>query len=122
MTFNNILASWIPILDLFQRSQSLDQALKYQDIVRFLTEKVSCSFIDRLLASLSDEGANEGSATGQGFLNDDTFAEHLESANSKSIKEILRVPMMLAAMGGQNQLLTEFMVSRIQILSTEIAG
>ena len=96
--------------------------MKYQDIVQFLTEKVSCSFIDRLLASLSDEGVNEDSAIGQGFLNDDTFAEHLESANSKSIKEILRVPMMLAAMGGQNQLLMEFMVSKMQVVSTEIAG
>ena len=83
-----------------------------------MTEKVSCAFLDRMLAAMSQDTSQNGGS----FLNEDTFAEHLESANSKSIKEILRMPLILAAMGGQNQLLTESLATKIQSLIGEITG
>jgi hypothetical protein len=47
------------------------------------------------------------------FLNDDTFSEHLESANFKSIKEILIPPMTLIAMSGNCKGLSDMIVSSI---------
>jgi len=36
------------------------------------------------------------------LLYEDSFSEMLESSNSKLIKEVLRIPILLAVLGGDN--------------------
>ena len=62
--------------------------------MKFVSEKISCFFIEQTCSQIGEE---ESSAS---FKDDDTFIEHLESANTKSIKEIVRMPVALAAMSG----------------------
>ena len=45
------------------------------------------------------------------FMGDDTFSEHIESANFKSIKEILEPPMKLVAMSGNYRGMVEMLES-----------
>lgn len=103
--FNNIISSWLPILDQFQRCTTMEEAQKYQQIVDFVTEKVSCGFVKLLVGQLGSLEAGE-----VGFNNDDTLIEHLETTNTKSIKEILRLPIALSAAAGNTLPLAEFLV------------
>ena len=43
------MSSWLPILDQFQRCTTMEEAQKYQQIVDFVTEKVSCGFVKLLV-------------------------------------------------------------------------
>ena len=103
--FNNIMSSWLPILDRFQRCTTMEEAQKYQQVVDFVTEKVSCGFVELLLGQLGGLEAAE-----VGFQNDDTLIEHLETTNTKSIKEVLRLPIALSAAAGNTSPLAEFLV------------
>ena len=105
------MKGWAPILDLFQKSKSIEEAQLFQPIVKFVSEKISCFFIERSSAQI---GEVESSAS---FKDDDTFIEHLESANPKSIKESIKMPVALAAMSGQTQPLAEFLALTLKDLS-----
>lgn len=66
---------------------------------------MSCGFVKLLVGQLGSLEAGE-----VGFKNDDTLIEHLETTNTKSIKEVLRLPIALSAAAGNTLPLAEFLV------------
>ena len=98
--WTTILESWLPMLESFERVKSVSEAQVYQQIIQYLNNLVIFG-ITKMIESL--DGCQEG-----GFDQDDTFEEHIESSNSKSIKEILKPLLQIGAITGSPETLEYF--------------
>jgi hypothetical protein len=98
--WTTILESWLPMLESFERVKSVSEAQVYQQIIQYLNNLVIFG-INKMLKSFDE--CQEG-----GFDQDDTFEEHIESSNSKSIKEILKPLLQIGAITGSPETLEYF--------------
>ena len=65
------------------------------------------------------ESLNSEDAECVGFDQDDTFIEHIESSNSKSIKEILKPILTLVAMSASTDSVLSFLTSKLKTIFDE---
>lgn len=111
--WTSVLESWQPMLESFERVKSVEEAQLYEQIIAYLSDLAS-KVLNKMVESLNSEDAEC-----VGFDQDDTFIEHIESSNSKSIKEILKPILTLVAMSASTDSVLSFLTSKLKTIFDE---